>query len=302
MGNRFVETPVISIINTTCDKCGLCSRICPVRVYDFKTGEIPTIQNTYECVLCGQCLCICPTNSINHSGFDRSNFKKITSKQSFDAENAYHLLTHRRSLRNYKKEIPTTDLLTKVVEISGYAPGSPHHRVGWIRNVTIVVGYENMKIVTEITSEYMEKMIKMLSGWFMKWASKYDDRAKAALGILPGFKEVLNEFKKGNNLITYNAPAAIFLHAPIKSSTPQTDCDVACLLIQLYSEANELGTCWNGLIQGAASGDHLKGFNKLHKFLKIPEGHKCYAAMTIGFPSVKLHSIPERKTEISWIK
>jgi NAD-dependent dihydropyrimidine dehydrogenase PreA subunit/nitroreductase len=301
MENRFVDTPIISIENTTCNKCGLCSRICPIRVFDFRKGEIPSIQNNDECVLCGQCLCACPTNSINHSGFDKSHFKNIKNNQSLNSDYAFNLLTQRRSLRNYKKEIPSIELLTKVVEIAGYAPSSPHHRVGWIRNATIVTGYENMKVVSDNSADYMEKLIKMLGSWYMKLAAKYDDRAKAALGILPSFKEGLSEYKKGNDMITYNSPAAIFLHAPIKSSTPQIDCDAACLQIQLYAEANGLGTCWNGLIQGAASGDHLKGFKKLEKFLKIPEGHKCYAAMTVGFPSVKLHSIPERKTEISWI-
>ena len=57
----------------------------------------------------------------------------------------------------------------------------------------------------------------------------------------------------------------------------------------------------SGIIQGAAAGDYIKNFKKMSEFLKIPNGHKCYAAMTIGFPSIKLHSIPERKTEISWI-
>lgn len=301
MENRFLDTPIISIDITTCHKCGLCSKICPIRVFDYRKREIPLIQNTDECVLCGQCLCACPTNSINHSGFEKLNFKKNTNDHSLNTDYAFNFLTQRRSLRNYKKEVPTIDLLTKVIEIAGYAPSSPHHRIGWIRNATVVVGHENMNSVSEMTSEYMEKMIKMLEGWFMKWAAKYDDRAKAALGIVPSFKESLNEYRKGNNLITYEAPAAIFLHAPIKSSTPQIDCDAACLQIQLFAEANGLGTCWNGLIQGAASGEHLKGFNKLEKFLKIPEGNKCYAAMTIGFPSVKLHSIPERKTDISWI-
>jgi nitroreductase len=214
---------------------------------------------------------------------------------------AFRLLTQRRSLRNYKKEIPSKELLAKVLDIAAYAPSSPHHRVGWVRNAAVVVGHENMEIVTVMTTEYMEKMIKLLGSWFMKWAAKFDDRAKAGIGVVPSFREALNEYRTGNNLITYNAPVAIFLHAPIKSSTPQIDCDAACLQIQLFAEANGLGTCWNGLIQGAAAGDHLKGFKKLERFLKIPKGHKCYAAMTIGFPAVILHSIPERKTEITWI-
>jgi NAD-dependent dihydropyrimidine dehydrogenase PreA subunit/nitroreductase len=301
MEKRFIDAPAITIVQDTCNKCGLCSKICPIRVFNFKKGEIPGIQNNDECVLCGQCLCACPTNSINHSGFDKSNFKSFNNSQSLNADYAFDLLTRRRSLRNYKRDIPSIELLTKIVEIAGYAPSSPHHRVGWIRNATIVVGHENMKVVTEMTSEYIVKMIKMLESWYIKLAAKYDDKAKAALGVIPSFKLALNEYKNGNNMITYNAPAAIFLHAPIKSSTPQIDCDAACLQVQLFAEANGLGTCWNGFLQGAASGEHLKGFRKMEKFLKIPDGHKCYAAMTIGFPSVKLHSIPERKTDITWI-
>ena len=301
MENRFVETPTISIDHTTCNKCGLCSKICPIRVFDNKKREIPDIQNNDECVLCGQCLCACPTNSINHSGFDKLNFKGINNKHALNADLAFDFLSQRRSLRNYRKEIPSIELLTKIVSIAGYAPSSPHHRVGWIRNAVVVTGFDNMKVVSDISADYMEKLIKMLGSWYMKLAAKYDDRAKAGLGIVPSFENSLREYKQGNDLITYNSPAAIFLHAPINSSTPQVDCDAACLQIQLYAEANGLGTCWNGIIQGAAAGDYIKNFNKMSEFLKIPHGHKCYAAMTIGFPSVKFHSIPERKTEITWI-
>lgn len=300
MENRFIAIPEITIDTATCTKCGLCSKICAIMVYSYRKGEVPVIQNNEECVLCGQCLCICPSNSIHHSGFEKSNFKTIPN-QTVKTDDAFALLTQRRSLRNYKKEIPSVELLTKVVEIAGYAPSSPHHRVGWVRNVTIVTGYENMKIVTDITSDYMDNMITMLGSWYMKLAAKYDDRAKAGVGIVPSFKEALNMYREGKDMITYNAPAAIFIHAPVVSSTPQIDCAAACLQIQLYAEANGLGTCWNGLIQGAASGEYLKGFKKLKQFLKIPDGHECYAAMTIGFPSVALHSIPERKTEITWI-
>ena len=34
---------------------------------------------------------------------------------------------------------------------------------------------------------------------------------------------------------------------------------------------------------------------------QIPGENKCYAAMTIGNPSVSLHSIPERKVDITMI-
>ena len=164
-----------------------------------------------------------------------------------------------------------------------------------------VSGAENIKIVLDMTTEYMQKVLKLLNGWMIKLAAKFDDSAKAGIAVAPSFEIALNDLKNGRDSIIYNAPVAIFLHAPINSSLPQIDCDAACMMIQLNAIANGLGTCWNGLIQGAAAGDHLRGFTKLADFLKIPKGHKCYAAMTAGFPSLALHSIPERKTEISWI-
>ena len=111
----------------------------------------------------------------------------------------------------------------------------------------------------------------------------------------------VKEYINGGYSIIYQTPAAIFFHAPVASSTPQTDCDTAMLLVQLYAEANGSGTCWNGLLQGAAAGDLVKGFSKLASYLRIPQEHRCYAAMTLGYPSISLHRIPGLKVEVTWI-
>ena len=111
----------------------------------------------------------------------------------------------------------------------------------------------------------------------------------------------LQEYAEGRDVILYNVPIAIFAYAPTNSSTPHSDCDAAISYVQLYANALGIGTCWNGLLQTAAAGEHMKNFKKLSEFLKIPQGHKCYAAVTVGYPSVKLHSNPKRKVNITWI-
>ncbi len=243
----------------------------------------------------------CPTNSIIHSGFNSENFKGIKNKRPVTPESTFEFLSQRRSVRNYKEATPPVELLEKIVGIAGYAPGSPHHRVGWVRNVSIVYGEDNMKVVLDLTADYIQKLLRLLKSNFLKIAAKFSDSAKAGLSVIPDMEMRVNEYKNGRDSIIYNAPAAIFFNAPIASSTPQTDCDTALLLVQLYAEAHGLGTCWNGLLQGAAAGDHLKGYTKLTDFLKIPKDHKCYGAMTVGYPSINLHSIPERKVEVTWI-
>lgn len=301
METTFLESPAIKVNSSTCSKCNLCTKICPTKVFKATNGDEKVISRTEECVLCGQCICGCPTNSIIHSGFNSGNFIRIKNKRPVTPELAFEFLSQRRSVRNYKAETPSAELLRKIVQIAGFAPGSPHHRVGWVREMTIVTGEDNMKIIRDMTAEYIRKTIILLNSWYLKAMANFSELAKAGVGVVPDLTMRLDEYMNGNDLIIYNAPAAIFFHAPIYSSTPQTDCDTAEQLVQLYAESFGLATCWNGLIQGAASGDHLKGFTKLAEFLHIPTKNKCYAAMTIGYPSVSLNSIPERKVDITWI-
>ena len=301
MNNMILEPPVISVNQVTCSTCNLCTKICPTRVFEAVNGNDKEIRHTEECVLCGQCICGCPTNSIVHSGFEAENFQRIKNKRPVTSETAFEFLSQRRSVRNYKEVTPPVELLEKIAGIAQFAPGSPHHRVGWVREMTIVTGKESMKIIRDMTAEYIQLTIRLLSSWYLKAMANFSELAKAGIGVVPDLQMRLDHYKKGNDLIIYNAPAAIFFHAPKFSSTPQTDCDTALQFVQLYAESFGLATCWNGLIQGAAAGDHLKGFTKLAEFLHIPGENKCYAAMTIGYPSVSLHSIPDRKVEITWI-
>ena len=302
MENKILEPPEIKVNPGTCSKCGLCTKICPTKVFKATIGNDKVINHTEECVLCGQCICGCPTNSIFHSGFRLENFKRIRNRKPVTPENAFEFLSQRRSVRNYMEKEPPAELLEKIVQIAGYAPGSPHHRVGWVREMTIVTGRENMKIILEMTADYIQQTISLLSSWYLRAMANFSELARSGIGVVPDLKMRFEEYMSGKDLIIYNAPAAIFFHAPKFSSAPQTDCDTALQLVQLYAESFGLATCWNGLIQGAASGDHLKGFTKLAEFLQIPGENKCYAAMTIGYPSITLHSIPERKVDVSWIK
>lgn len=295
------EVPMISINPGTCSGCGLCTRICPTRIFQATNGAGNEIVHPEECVLCGQCICGCPTNSIIHSGFNTGNFKRISNRHPVTPESAFEFLSQRRSVRNYKPVIPPVELLEKIAGIAGFAPGSPHHRVGWVRELTIVTGEDNMQFVRDVTADYIQKTIRLLDSWYLKAMARFSELARAGVGVVPDLQMRLDNYRMGNDLIIYNAPAAIFFHAPKFSSTPQTDCDTALQLVQLYAESFGLATCWNGLIQGAAAGDHLKGFTRLAEFLHIPRENKCYAAMTVGYPSVSLHSIPERKVDVTRI-
>ncbi len=298
---NYLDPPHISIDRHVCKKDGLCVQLCPVRIYEMPAGEFPAISHPEECCLCGQCVAGCPNGAIHHSGFDRSLFSQIAQQARLTPETAYELLSQRRSVRNYTSEVPPRELLEKIIEVAAFAPGSPNHRIGWVRNFVVVSGEENMEQILKMTAEYVRRTYKLITGLVVRTAARFDESAKAAMEVAPDLAMRLKEYEAGRDAILYNAPAAIFAYAPVTSSFPQIDSDTAMYSVLLMAHVYGLGACWNGLLQGAAAGDHLRGFTQLSEFLKIPKGHKCYAAATIGFPAVRLHRVPHREVHITWM-
>lgn len=296
------EVPSVSIRSDRCRRDGLCVKLCPVRVFAAEGGELPTIRHLEECCLCGQCVAGCPNAAIVHSVFSSDRLRRIETRAPATAEVVEAFLAQRRSVRNYRQEPPPKDLLERVVRLAGCAPGSPHHRVGWTRNFTIVVGEEAMSGVRAATVDYVRRIHKLVSGRAIRVWARFDDSAKRGLGVALDLAMRLAEGEAGRDAITYNAPAAIFAHAPVSSSLPQVDCDTALLYVILTAEAHGLGTCWNGLLQDAAAGAYLRRFDRLAKLLGIPAGHRCYAAATIGYPAVRLHSVPKRDIAVTWVE
>jgi nitroreductase len=159
-----------------------------------------------------------------------------------------------------------------------------------------------MSEVRAATVDYVRRIHRLVSGLAVSVFARFDDAAARGRGVVPDLAMRLAEWEAGRDAITYNAPGAIFAHAPVSSSLPQVDCDAALLYVILAAEAHGLGTCWNGLLQDAAAGAHLRGFDRLANVLGIPPGHRCYAAATIGFPAVRLHSVPRRDVEVIWVE
>ena len=159
-----------------------------------------------------------------------------------------------------------------------------------------------MSEVRAATVDYIRRIHKLVSGRSIRLFARLDDSAKRGIEVAPDLGMRLAEWEAGRDAITHDAPAAIFAHAPTTSSLPQIDCDAALLYVILAAEADGLGTCWNGLLQDAAAGAHLRGFDRLAKLLRVPAGHRCYAAATIGYPAVKLHSVPRRDVAITWVE
>jgi NAD-dependent dihydropyrimidine dehydrogenase PreA subunit/nitroreductase len=292
----------ITVDSNVCKKDGLCAMVCPARMFSWSKGNVPALVDEDRCVLCGQCVAVCPSGAIAHSRLEAAGFSRIQDHKPVAPEAFMAFLAQRRSVRVYKKDPVPRELLDRIVSSVGLAPVGAFGGPGWVRRAVVVTGETAMAKVRDLTSEYIRELGSVLEGFMVKTVAKFVAEARGGLATLPDIRMRLSEISAGRDSITYDAPAAVFLYSPEDTSTPQQDCDAAVMYILMAAHAFGLGACWNGYLQHAAAGDHVKGFTKLRELLGIPKGFKVYGALTLGWPVARLHSVPPRKTEIRWIE
>jgi NAD-dependent dihydropyrimidine dehydrogenase PreA subunit/nitroreductase len=216
-----MQEKTVTIDKEKCKKDGLCSKVCGVRIYLHNKKEYPRVQNTENCVLCGECIAICPSGAINHNILDKSCFRKIKDLVPVDIEVVASLLRQRRSVRVYRKEqIPQSEL-EEIVSIAGFAPTSAHGGEGWVRSCVIVSGEEHMRIVRDLTAEYMKKLAKLLESLMVRIVARWNPKTRVGRSLLSDIHMRLEEIEKGRDAITYNAPHALFFHSPKYSPNPE---------------------------------------------------------------------------------
>ena len=292
---------VITINEEKCQKCGLCVKICPMRIYTQERDGHPVIGDMENCVLCGHCIAVCPHDAINHNTLPSGHFIRINNPNPVSEEDLFAALRQRRSVRAFQKQDVPRDVLYEIAQCCGYCPTGAHGGDGWKRNVIIVTGKENMRQVLEYTTDYMEILKRKLNGSMVKLISRWVPVIRGGLSTLPDLSLRLDLYRQGKDVILYNAPALILIHTPNDTATPQADCDAALYAMMLEAQSKGLGTCWMGWVQYAASGFKVRSFSKLKEFLKVPSSHDVYSAMVLGYPAIKLHSVPYRVTECTWI-
>jgi nitroreductase/NAD-dependent dihydropyrimidine dehydrogenase PreA subunit len=292
----------ISVDRDRCKKDGLCASACPARIFVWEKRTYPRVRDAIMCCWCGQCMAVCPSGAIEHSRLDPERFERIDHRSTLDPEELTEFLRQRRSVRVYKDRPVERELVEKVCTSAGYAPSGAFQGVGWVRKVTVVSGPAKMQSLKEATVLYMRKLEKLLKSPFMKVMARFSDDAKGGMMTLPDASMRIAEWEAGRDAITYDAPAAVFVSASTGSTTPREDCDAALMNILLSAHAHGLGACWNGWLAHAAAADHVSGADALRKLLGLPADHRIVEAATLGWPGMKLHSVPQRETDITWIE
>ncbi|MGQ1784048.1 nitroreductase family protein [Saccharicrinis sp. GN24d3] len=246
-----------------CTQCGICSKECPTLIINGKKG-IPEIKEGKEknCIKCQHCLAVCPTGALSIFGKKPDESVPVDGEVPSSIEMG-NLIKTRRSIRKFKKEEISKDLLDKLVETAAYAP------TGHNKNQVLIS-------VTE-TTEQLSKVRQLVYDAIRK----EKENLSPALAMYGNFQTLWEE--KEIDVLFRNAPNLIIASAAEANPNGVADCIISLSYFELMANTMGIGTLWNGFLKAVF--EHIAP--ELKTALGIPEDHKIGYMMVFGKPAVK---------------
>lgn len=245
---RTKQKAEIRIHTEKCNGCGLCVSVCKDNSLVMHEGKVSTTANPFfGCIGCGHCMAICPVDAITIHGRELSpdDLFDISSKDMpADYSQVLDLLNRRRSIREFKNTPVDPETITKILDAAQTAPmGLPPSDV----HVLVFDKQQKVRRFAEEYCNYLEKMRWFFSPWFLKlmrsiWGKANDELFRGFLK--PLFHVYTDHMKKGENLVTYDAPLAMYFYGT--AYCDPADPVVAATYAMVAGESLGLGTCMLG--------------------------------------------------------
>ena len=112
----------------TCTGDGICAEICPEDILEMVDEKAATVENRAgACILCGQCVAVCPTESLAMPKLRMEDFHRL-GRMPFGYEEFFDFLRSRRSVRTFKDKPVERGVIEKILDAAATAPmGFPPH-------------------------------------------------------------------------------------------------------------------------------------------------------------------------------
>lgn len=181
-----------------------------------------------------------------------------------------NVIKNRRSVRRYKSEQISNKELNLILEAGLYAP-SAHNQQSW--NFTVIQSKQMIDAISDDTKK--------------SFVHAKDQRTRDL-----ATNEKMHVF--------YGAPTVIVVSGREDALMPKADCGAATQNMLLAAESLNIGGCWNGYVAYLFNSELGKSYMEK---LNIPEGHKPYYAIAIGYKGVdSLNAPPRKENRIQYIR
>lgn len=276
-----------------CKSCGLCKYECHI---DLK-GRNRANPESDDCSECGHCYSICPYSAIE--SIDEQQTILCADSSPISSFEMKKFLANRRSYRIFRDDDISSEVLQSLIENSVYVPsGGNSHAYEFT-----IIQDNNIKsaLRDEIMSLY-EIREKFLKSKFLKSAVYpfTDKQTKAFLKSDIYYERIsflLQKFSKGEDVVFYNAPAAIVIHSKSLFPTPKEDAVLVGYNINLLAETEGIGACFVTIAQYA-----INTSTKCKRLIGLEADENVHAVLVVGYPAQKYLRVPKRAgKKIRWM-
>lgn len=284
-----------------CKKCGLCAMACPVAIFlQEEKGTIPNIEaDLSRCQCCGHCVAICPQGALSHSHFPEGTVNPIRSEYFPTYHHVLELVRGRRSKRTFKDKPVGRDVIEKVLEVARFGPS------GHNEQSTEFIVIQDKEIIREITTVTAKGLARMAMPFRyaigrLIMRLMLGQRSAAYVGELaPELGGLVDLYNSGTDLILHEPPVLILFCADSVGGTfAGTNANIAVHNAALAAEALGLGCFYPGfVVYVSESNDHIA------RLAGLPDTHKIYGALAMGYPRLKYKKWPERNpAKVTWLE
>ncbi len=292
---------VITINQSTCKKCFICSEVCPNKILITNQYNQITARNDRIdlCFNCGQCMAVCSSGSIVVNGLSyEKDFFNLPDSTSY--ENSFFDMIHsRRAVRNFKEKAVPKELLEKIVSAISFAPPSfPPLKIK-------IIVVQNTNLIRQALPNMIklyDALVKVINNPIIRFFIRNEVGKKKFKTmqdhLIPLLKCRLPDLKNGTeDTLTRHAPAMILFIADKNEEDIRQDIYIAATYGILATHSLGLGGSIMDIIPPAIERD-----KDLRKLFCIPDNHEVITSMIIGYPKYKyLRGIKRELQSAKWL-
>jgi nitroreductase/NAD-dependent dihydropyrimidine dehydrogenase PreA subunit len=298
---------MINIDKTKCTSCGRCYDVCPdyvISITESDGKQEASVKYPTQCCACGHCMSVCPSNAITSDFASLEEFEAL-EPISIEPAALMNLMFARRSIRNFKSQTVSKDMIERLLQVAIHAGTSSNGQSEafiviqdreFLRELERMVvdalwdagikflGKEKGLIIGFINKKYGTEMVRQYRGYH---------------GIIKHRREngELHGNDKIGGMIFRNAPTVVVVHGERENMLGAANSALAIRNMELLAITMGLGTCWVGFLPAAARRER-----KIEQYLELPRNRAVYGALLIGYPKHKYeHKIPRKARDVRWV-
>lgn len=275
----------LHVVDTeTCSGDGICTEVCPENALEMVDDKAATVEARADsCIYCGQCVAVCPTESLRMPKLDEEDFKHL-ERMPFGYDEFFDFLKLRRSVRVFKDRLVERDVVDKILQAAATAPmGFPPHTT----EVVVVDDREELdSLLEELVKEY-DSMVKAFSNPIGRGIVRLSAGAKD-YGVLKNHivetARFANELyhRDGTDRYMYRAPMLMMFHGNRRGISYEENAHLVCHHAMLAAVSLDLGTTIIGLIPPVVDRSKL-----LRERYGIPKENRVVNSLILGYPKYR---------------